>query len=157
MALMLKITGVSTIMRNLKNAHQLQQKKIGRGLVEAGRFLQRESMEIVPVHLANLKASAFTRALSLLHVIVGYTAAYAVYVHENLDAAHGAAFNLKYAKEIAAKAYIPKRGKHAGVPKWKAKSYYFPRGENQQAKFLEHPMRVKRRELLQIIHKAAIR
>jgi hypothetical protein len=47
-------------------------------------------------------------------VIVGYAASYALFVHENLDAAHGEEFNKKHG-----------RG----------------RGPNQQAKFLETPFR----------------
>jgi hypothetical protein len=66
-------------------------------------------------------------------VIVGYTAEYALHVHENLEAAHGAAYNVKYA------AYY-KRGKRAGQLK-------IQRGPEQQAKFLERPAREMKREL----------
>jgi hypothetical protein len=54
-------------------------------------------------------------------VVVGYTAAYALYVHEDLEKTHGAEYNEKHAEEIA-----------AGAP---------DRGEQQQAKFLERPAR----------------
>jgi hypothetical protein len=67
-------------------------------------------------------------------VVVGYTAAYAVYVHENLEAAHGAAYNAKHAAEISAgktKSSKTKKG-------WKGAT---SRGPNQQAKFLEQPAR----------------
>ena len=61
-------------------------------------------------------------------VRVGYTANYALFVHENLEAAHGAAFNAKHAAEIAAGT------EHS-------------RGDNQQAKFLETPFRQLRPQL----------
>ncbi len=52
-------------------------------------------------------------------VSVGYVANYAVHVHENLEALHGAAYNAAY----------------GGKPGFKS------RGPNQQAKFLERPAR----------------
>ena len=67
-------------------------------------------------------------------VIVGYSAAYAIYVHEDMSKTHGAAYNTKYASEI--KEGLTKTGK---VKKgWKGKT---DRGSNQQAKFLEQPAR----------------
>lgn len=65
-------------------------------------------------------------------VVVGYTANYAVYVHENLQAVHGAAFNAKYSAEI-----------DRGVE--------HSRGPNQQAKFLEQPARELKQEFQRII------
>jgi hypothetical protein len=65
-------------------------------------------------------------------VTVGYTAKYAIYVHEDLELRHGADYNAWYAEEIEAGI------KHA-------------RGENQQAKFLEQPFRQNRRKYLAII------
>lgn len=53
---------------------------------------------------------------------VGYSASYAVIVHEDMEAAHGEDYNEKYAAEIAAGT------KHS-------------RGPNQQAKYLETPFR----------------
>ena len=67
-------------------------------------------------------------------VVVGYTAAYAVYVHENLEARHGSDYNAWYGEDISAgktKSGKTKKG-------WKGKT---SRGPNQQAKFLEQPAR----------------
>jgi hypothetical protein len=69
-------------------------------------------------------------------VIVGYTAAYAVYVHENLEAAHGQMYNAKYADEIA----MTRAMKAAKIPKGSFTEWH-DRGPNQQAKFLEQPAR----------------
>ena len=94
-----------------------------RGLKKAGLLLQRESMKLVPVDHGVLRGSAFTRVTgsgSKTDVQVGYTASYAIYVHENLDAAHGKQFNAKYRKEISS-------------------GQMRSRGPNQSAKFLEKP------------------
>jgi hypothetical protein len=58
-------------------------------------------------------------------VIVGYTASYAVYVHENIEAAHGQEYNTKHAQ-------YHNRGKKKG-------QLVTQKGPNQQAKFLEKP------------------
>lgn len=123
-----------------------------RGLKKAGVFLQRESQKIVPVQLGNLKNSAFTRSVEPGHVVVGYTANYAVYVHENLEAAHGLDFNLKHADKInsRSRAVYHKDGR-ISVRYGTAKSGWFPRNEKQQAKFLERPMREKMQEILWLI------
>src|SRR5208283_1222248 len=97
-------------------------------------------------------------------VIVGYTANYAVYVHENLEAAHGQAYNIKYAAKIAEG--LAKKGKAVKADlfgqlaagkisnaeyqrrlsriknfKRGVKAQWKYRGAGQQAKFLEQPAR----------------
>ncbi len=103
-------------------------------------------MDIVPVQLGTLKASCFVRSVGGkgfdTDIAVGYTAGYAVYVHEDLTKAHGKEFNVKHADEIAAA---------AGTPRGTAKGGMFPRGENQQTKFLERPMREERAGILKVI------
>ncbi len=144
MAELVTITGLDVVLKNLKNVKPTLGVNVGRNLKRAGLFLQRASQKIVPVDKGILRASAFTRNVGgtgwKTDIVVGYTAAYAVYVHENLLAAHGRAFNIKHAAEIANK---------------KNKSFR-SRGENQQAKFLERPMRLFRNEMLGIIHKGLI-
>ncbi len=66
-------------------------------------------------------------------VIVFYATNYAVYVHENLQAAHGKAYNAK----------------HRGEKKFKS------RGPKQQAKFLEGPARKYQDEIAADIVRAA--
>lgn len=131
-----KCRGVDTIIRNIRKHQKVTKAAVMVALLRAGLKLQRASQKIVPVQFENLKASAFTRLTSRGDsVIVGYTAAYAVYVHENLDAAHGEAFNKKHAKEIA-NAHTPAQ-----------KKIWFRRGKNQQAKFLERPWKEMRLQL----------
>ena len=149
-----KVKGVQQIIKNMGRARKSVAAGVSSGLVKGGRFLQRESQLLVPVNLGNLKNTAFTRKTSsglTTHVVVGYTAGYATFVHEDLDKVHGKAFNTKYAAEIAGKGRTLTRGKNKGKTIWKAQDYYHPRGENQQAKFLEKPARQHRKRIMQII------
>jgi len=150
MAQLVRIDGVNTVIKNLTKVGSNLAKGTARGLTLAGHFLERESRKIVPVQLGNLKASSFTRNVGgsgfRTDIIVGYTAKYAVFVHEDLEAAHGEAFNIKHAQEIATA-----RGTKAGT----AKGGMFRRGKDQQAKFLEKPAREKRGEIIDIIQKNA--
>lgn len=59
-----------------------------RGLYKAGLQVQSLSQSRTPVRFGFLKGSAFTRKEGGLRVSVGYTAAYALHVHENLEARH---------------------------------------------------------------------
>ena len=132
-----KITGISQVVRNLKRADKLLGAQVQRGLVLGGQYLERESKKICPVDEGNLRKSGFTRNMGgsgwLADIVVGYTANYAVYVHEDLTKLHGEAYNNAY----------------RDTPGFKS------RGKNQQAKFLEHPARTKRLTILTIIYNAA--
>lgn len=140
MAESVTVTGLNVVLKNLKAVKPKLGLKVGTNLKRAGLFLQRASQKLVPVDKGVLRASAFTRNVGgtgwKTDIVVGYTAAYAVFVHENLIAAHGRAFNVKHAAQIA-----DKRNKS-----------FRSRGENQKAKFLETPMRLLRKEMLIIIH-----
>ena len=159
---MIKITGMAGVLSKLRKTKSRLNASISRGLVKGGQYLQRESEKIVPVMTGNLRGTAFTRRLSWDHVTVGYTASYAAFVHENLNAAHGKTFNIKHAAEISRagrmtttksgrQTFNPFKGKLMGT----AAGGMFPRGENQQAKFLERPMREKRSEILRIVAEEA--
>jgi len=146
MAKLTNIRGLSTVLSNLKKAKTNLASGVGRGLKKGGLHLQKKSGDIVPVQLGNLKNSIFCRNVGGsgfdTDIIVGYTADYAVWVHENLNAAHGKVFNEKHAAEIVAA-----RGTKGGT----AAGGMFNRGEEQQAKFLEKPAREERRTILMII------
>jgi hypothetical protein len=119
------ITGVSELMTKLQVAATSSGPALESALKKGGLLVQAASQKEVPVDQGNLKNSAFTRAhfgQFVKEVRVGYTAGYAVYVHENVDAAHGSAYNAKYADEIA-------RGLKG----------YHNKGANQKAKFLIDP------------------
>jgi len=131
---MIKAFGVKGLIRKLKKQHTIMQKRAAQGLKKSGLYLQRESQKIVPVDKGVLHNTAFTRQIKggeNPEVAVGYTAAYALYVHEDMEALHGADFNQAHAKEIAA-------------------GTQHNRGAKQQAKFLEKPFREKRKQMQDI-------
>lgn len=144
------VIGKAKILANIDAQYRKKVLAFGAGVAEGGLLIQRESQLIVPVDYGNLKASAFTRVngkgTARVVVTVGYTAAYAVFVHENLDAAHGAVFNAKYAAELAHAAEL-RRKKLGGT----TGPFRHDRGANQQAKFLEKPFRDKHRDVFNIV------
>lgn len=173
----LELQGLDIVIEKLNKFTAKLPEHFETGLKKAGVYLQRESQKIVPVWTGNLKASAYTKVVKrrgfvgrmilgefkagggqgiMTDVVVGYgsSAKYAIYVHQNLDKAHGTAFNVKHAAQIAAKMKVHKKGKNAGKTYWSRKEYYRPRGPDQQAKFLEVPARNKRAEMLEIIAKS---
>lgn len=122
---------------------------VARGLKMGGAHLLRKSLEIVPVDQGPLRASGFVRHSGIgfkTIVRVGYTAEYALLVHENLDFAHGEDFNIKYAKQIA-----------RGDPQpWNGKTFH-KRGPNQKAEFLRIPAKEERNAIAKIVIKEAQR
>ena len=142
----IRLSGMAVVLRNLAKSGDRIARGIERGLVKGGKHLQATSQKIVPVQMGVLKASAFTRNVggsgAKADIIVGYTADYAVYVHEDLTKTHGKEFNIKHADEIALA---------TGTKIGTAKGGMFLRGENQQAKFLERPAREERRTILRIV------
>jgi len=143
-----RITGVDELVNRLIRTNGFIEKGIGAGLKQAGKYLLKESQKIVPVQKGILKASGFVKATgsgASTNVAVGYTATYGLYVHENLEAAHGKAFNEKHAEEITT----------ASTPA--QKRIWFRRGPNQQAKFLEKPAREGQGKMLQIIEQTTER
>ena len=99
MADVTRITGVDSVIRKMRKSKKMTGKALEAGLKRGGLYVQRESQKVVPIDLGNLKNSAFTRAFrSGLRtvVVVGYTAFYAVYVHEDLKARHRPGKRNKY-------------------------------------------------------------
>ena len=83
-----KVSGLSKILTNLDKQIAKIEGNTMAGLLEAGLQVQRVAQERTPVDTGNLKNSAYTRKVSDDAVEVGFSAAYAVYVHENLEAHH---------------------------------------------------------------------
>lgn len=106
---MMKVTGVKNVVRNMDGATKRVGVGLHQGLVATGLFIQRESQILCPIEFGLLRNSAFTRATgegAFTEVEVGYTAGYAVYVHENLDARHAPGTSAKFL-EIPVKQYRP--------------------------------------------------
>jgi len=135
MATVSKVEGLGTVVDNLKKEQKALGKRVEGGLKLAGLYLQRVSQKKVPVDFGILKASAFTRAFGKgfdTQVNVGYTASYAIFVHE--------AVGMKLKGQPRQK---PSKGR-----------YWDPQGR-AQAKFLEEPFRTERPKLIQIVLDAA--
>ena len=144
---MIKVVGVNEVISNLLKTRTKIGVPVERGLKKAGLFLLREADKIIPVQTGKLRASKFIVSFGTgIHseVILGYRAEYAALVHEipNPPIAHGKAFNLKHASEIAAA-----KGTFMGT----AEGGMFNRRENEQFKYLEKPARDKRKDMLIII------
>lgn len=86
-----KITGGEAILKNLNREIR---KIVGRtraGMLEAALLVKGESQKLVPVDTGNLRGGATAEVFTIGKNIVagvGFTAAYAVHVHENLEAKH---------------------------------------------------------------------
>jgi hypothetical protein len=119
------------------------------GIKRAALFLLRESLELVPVDKGTLRASGRARHEGKgfgTAGIVSYGTEYAIYVHEDPDAAHGDAFNKKYAKEIAEFAARKKKGGKVGDS-----PYSHPRRPQEQYKYLEKPVRENTDTVVKIV------
>lgn len=109
-------------------------KGVESGLKKAGLLLQATSQKMVPVDTGNLKASAFTRATGKgfeTVVRVGYTAFYALFVHEMVQ------MKLK------------------GKPRPGGRGLFWDPQGQAQAKFLERPARELRPRMLKLIKESA--
>ena len=119
---------------------RIDEKNLRKGLTEAGIHLFREAQAIVPVgETGFLRASGDMRPvmfMGMFAIEISYSASYALFMHEDLDAAPGQVFNEKY-KDV-----IERNPGH---------KYWFNRGVNQQAKFLEMPLQRDRKKLVGLV------
>lgn len=105
-----RLEGVNDVLGNLNEEIQGIENRSMKGLMKAGLRIQRESQKLAPVLTGNLKASAYTRRAGEFvrldtpssskaapkpsgtvppkRVEIGFTAAYAAAVHENLESRH---------------------------------------------------------------------
>jgi hypothetical protein len=147
------VKGVTKLIANIKKAAKGKgaakplAAKFSRNLVKAGLYLQRESQHLCPIETGVLRNSAFTRKFGKgwkTKVIVGYTAAYGIYVHENLDALHGKAYNDFYNAGQA--------GRDATTGRF-TKAKHKKKRPQEQAKFLEDAYKNNRGKIFVIIAK----
>lgn len=146
------VTGLNAALSGLDRRRKGFERGVARGLKKAGVHLLGKSIDIVPIDTGNLRAGAFVRsdgAGAKIVVLVGYVADYAVYVHEDMNAAHGQAFNIKHAAEIAAYKAQYKKGKGPYSP------YSHKRKPEEQAKFLETPLRNEMDTMAAIVRQEA--
>lgn len=130
-----RIAGVKETIKAMKNVALRHAKGAEQGIKKATLFLLSKSQAIVPVEFGVLRGSGYARVEGKgfsAEGQVGYTADYAVIVHEDLEARHGQDYNDWYGEEIAAGTKTPRR-------------------PEEQAKFLEQPARVNRKEMADIV------
>lgn len=104
-----QIIGGQIVLANLVKAEAKHAMALERGLVKAGLWLMRKSQEIVPVDTGYLKSTAYTlkKGYALRTVVyVGYTASYAIYVHEILTARHTPPTKAKFLEGVARSRYF---------------------------------------------------
>jgi hypothetical protein len=142
-----RVTGITAVM----NRWSLTNKHIGRraagALKKGGNFLKDKSQELVPTESGELHDSAYVKNIGKRSgfgavIEVGYTAPHAPIVHEDLTKAHGAAFNAKNYSKISS---ALKGGTSSQRSRFKL------RRSQEQAKFLEAPARMYRRQIRRII------
>ena len=82
-----KVEGLDTVMRNLNAEIGGIKDRSMAGLLAAGLTVQGESQKRVPVEYGNMRAGAYTQKAQddENYVEVGYQAAYAPFVHENME------------------------------------------------------------------------
>lgn len=80
-----RVVGMDQVMKNLNTAISKKKGATVGGLLEAGYIILGDCK--VPVEYGNLRASGFVRKARDVEdaVEVGFSASYAVYVHENLE------------------------------------------------------------------------
>lgn len=105
MARVSKITGVKEVLGRLRRVMKRNEAGTERGLKRAGLMIQRESQLIVPIDTDVLRLSARTRNKGgrgfKADIVVSYRTDYAVYVHENQNAAHASGKSAKYLEKPA--------------------------------------------------------
>jgi hypothetical protein len=124
------VIGLQRVIRNLRTQHALLGPRFMRGAKRAGLRLMRESQRLVPVEFGPLKNSAYTRAVGVDlsgKVYIGYTAAYASYVHEQVQE------------------------KLRGRPRPSGRGLYWDPAPQARSKFLEAPARAMAPRLRQDI------
>lgn len=82
------VKGLSEIKAALVKVKQEQDKKKRKALTRIGVIVKGDSVKMTPVDTSNLRGSAYMDIESNDKVIVGYTAAYAPFVHEDLESRH---------------------------------------------------------------------
>lgn len=83
----LKLFGRRKVEDKVKAAIENRRLRIVSGLMEIGLLVQGKAQTMVPVEYGILRASAYTRRSmeNELQVEVGFSADYALYVHENMQ------------------------------------------------------------------------
>jgi len=84
------LKGAGDVIANLKKVQSEFAKKRRQALTRIGVIVKADSVKMTPVDTTNLRGAAFSEVQGQDSVIIGYdqSAAYAPYVHEDLEAHH---------------------------------------------------------------------
>ena len=134
---LIQVKGVNKLLKQLAAKEKATPTAMSKALYMGGLHLQRKSQQMAPVEQGKLKASAFTRDISSgakSVVIVGYTASYALYVHESVQ------MKWKGKKRKGTRPDgLPRKGR-----------YWDPQGE-ASARFLQRPFKSEIPMILTIV------
>jgi len=139
MAVIRQDIGLKRVLANMQKAKVKTELGLRAGLLAGALYVQRESQLRVPVDTGNLKGSAFTRFDPIggkPSYIIGYTAAYAVYVHESLG--------MKLAGE-------PRKPRYIAGDKVGGKGRYWDPQGRAGPKFLENVVREDKDKIREIV------
>lgn len=134
-----RVKGLRKFLTRVNKIRKRHKRQIRIALEKCGTLLLSESLREVPILTGNLARTGHVRREGTgfnTVVYVGYGTDYGIYVHEDLNKAHGTAFNIKYAEQIR---------------RSKTKGYYFYRRPTEKAKFLEDPFKRNKRRFNRII------
>lgn len=93
------VDGLHAVIQAMHREVRRRGKAFARALLRGGLLIQRESQKIVPIDTGALKNSARTTTKGegfKTTVTVSYATAYAIYVHEDLEAKHAPGKSAKY-------------------------------------------------------------
>jgi hypothetical protein len=129
------VKNLQELTKGLQKFKYANEKGYEKGVIRAAHRLLQHSLDIVPVDTGFLRSTASVKIIgkgfkTIARVI--YSAFYSIWVHERLDLAHGAVYNRKYAADIAAGRKRPRR-------------------PQEQAKFIETPLRIHKKELVDMV------
>jgi len=82
------VKGLSQIKNALTQVKKEHEKKKRKALTRIGVIVKADSVKLTPIDTSNLRGSAYIDVDGSKSVFIGYTAYYAVYVHEDLEAYH---------------------------------------------------------------------
>lgn len=80
----MKVEGMQALQEKLTQIATDAPEALGKASYASGLLIQREAQKKVPVETGNLRGSAYTQR-SVKGVEVGFSAEYAIFVHENME------------------------------------------------------------------------
>jgi len=98
----MRIAGTDRVIRNMHRQIAAIRTRTKAGLWEAALKIKADALPLTPIDIGNLRQSAYVEMLdgpSGPVAEIGYTAAYAVYVHERLELAHKSPTQAKFLEE----------------------------------------------------------